>query len=136
MTTVSRPSVGTAGGADLVHVSARGSAVDDLRNVARVRGMMNFETARRVNIYPPPEFLSHLRPKTPEHQDRVEVPDSPSQIPDSQPTPVVKSIPTDFDLDIIPSTPPDVDYDIPSFTHIPPPRQTPSVYQPDKTPRK
>jgi hypothetical protein len=122
--------------ADLVHVSARASAADDLRNMERVRRLMTYETARRINIYPPPEFLSKpKRLKTPEHQDdAVQVPDSPSQIPDSQPTSEVEPIPKDFDLDIIPSTLPNADYCLPPFTHITPPRGTPSVYQPDKTP--
>ena len=40
----------------LVHISARASAADDLRNLERVRRITAWEGERKINIYPPPEF--------------------------------------------------------------------------------
>jgi hypothetical protein len=43
-------------GLTVVHISARASAADDLRNLERVRRIMAWEGERKINIYPPPEF--------------------------------------------------------------------------------
>ena len=40
----------------VVHISARASAADDLRNLESVRRIMNWEGERTVKIYPLPEF--------------------------------------------------------------------------------
>ena len=40
----------------VVHVSARASAENDLRNLERVRRIMSWESARKITIYPPPEI--------------------------------------------------------------------------------
>jgi len=106
-----------------VHISANASASDDLRNNKRVQNILNWDSGRRIAIYPPPEFPHsstlyshsctdpaapgrHTFPQVAKEITPIEPPDSPSQIPDSNPpTPNRNAIQHSI-LDIIDPDPP------------------------------
>ena len=100
---------------------------------------MDWETGGRFPIYPPPEFTSQEAPtpNTPDSEIRpsprpqkrataINVPESPSQIPDSQPTNSKKFIPNLLDIAQQPSSPSrKQDDQVPSSVHASTPKPSP-----------
>ena len=119
-------------------MSARASAVDDLRYLKQAQNIASWETGRRIMIYPPPQISSvsiqisekQMTPELFKGSSTSNLPASPSQIPDSQPPRFFRTNAADLlDMNTHSPSPSSIVSAVPPPTQDSPEKSSPVVYQ-------